>query len=318
MAAFGGWAAQLLHAIGAPVTAQNMRALIAWQRAEGGSARFNPLNTTQPAHGASAYNSVGVRNYGSAAQGLNATAKTLLNGRYGNIVNLFRSGKASAEQIATAVAASPWGTGKGVLRVLGAGPVPVPKPGARGHVDVPAGAGSRNLDMARNLVAGYLFQSAQNQLEGRPTDPSSLASLALARSQMMAADREPAPAPTQPRKSGGGVSGTKGLDGRINELFYDPLGGIKYGKEIGAIGHHSDHVHVSLNNARAMQQAEAYARQLGLHVGEERDSDVHPVHVKTSFHYQRFPGTHLRKAADVSGNAKAMAAYYRWVKQHFG
>lgn len=29
------------------------------------------------------------------------------------------------------------------------------------------------------------------------------------------------------------------------ELFYDPLGGIKYGQEIGAIGGHSDHVHVA-------------------------------------------------------------------------
>jgi hypothetical protein len=29
------------------------------------------------------------------------------------------------------------------------------------------------------------------------------------------------------------------------ELFYDPLGGIKYGKQIGAIGGHSDHVHIA-------------------------------------------------------------------------
>lgn len=31
----------------------------------------------------------------------------------------------------------------------------------------------------------------------------------------------------------------------ITELFYDPLGGIKHGAEIGAIGGHSDHVHVA-------------------------------------------------------------------------
>jgi hypothetical protein len=30
------------------------------------------------------------------------------------------------------------------------------------------------------------------------------------------------------------------------ELFYDPLGGIKNGKRIGAIGGHSDHVHIAL------------------------------------------------------------------------
>lgn len=33
----------------------------------------------------------------------------------------------------------------------------------------------------------------------------------------------------------------------ITELFYDPLGGIKFGKSIGAIGNHSDHVHVAFN-----------------------------------------------------------------------
>jgi hypothetical protein len=31
----------------------------------------------------------------------------------------------------------------------------------------------------------------------------------------------------------------------LTELFYDPLGGIKYGKPIGAIGGHRDHVHIA-------------------------------------------------------------------------
>lgn len=29
------------------------------------------------------------------------------------------------------------------------------------------------------------------------------------------------------------------------ELFYDPVGGIKHGRNIGAIGGHSDHVHIA-------------------------------------------------------------------------
>lgn len=29
------------------------------------------------------------------------------------------------------------------------------------------------------------------------------------------------------------------------ELFYDPEGGIKHGRSIGAIGGHSDHVHIA-------------------------------------------------------------------------
>jgi hypothetical protein len=37
----------------------------------------------------------------------------------------------------------------------------------------------------------------------------------------------------------------RGHEPNPSELFYDPLGGIKYGKPIGAIGGHRDHVHVA-------------------------------------------------------------------------
>lgn len=30
-----------------------------------------------------------------------------------------------------------------------------------------------------------------------------------------------------------------------SELFYDPMGGMKHGRNIGAIGGHGDHVHVA-------------------------------------------------------------------------
>lgn len=105
----------------------------------------------------------------------------------------------------------------------------------------------------------------------------------------------------------------------INELFYDPLGGVKYGKQVGAIGHHSDHVHFSLADEAAQKRALAMARRMGLHVGEESDSDVHPVHVQNSFHYRHYrKGDPLRQAADVSGDPRRMAAFYRWVQKHYG
>src|SRR5512146_1557714 len=100
MAAFPGWRVALLRALRAPVTPGNLRALDAWQRAEGGGASFNPLNTTQMARGASSYNSVGVRNFLSPQQGIQATAQTLVNGRYNPIVSLLRSGRATPAQIA--------------------------------------------------------------------------------------------------------------------------------------------------------------------------------------------------------------------------
>ena len=101
----------------------------AWVRAEGGSASNNPFNTTQAAPGASAYNGVGVRNYASPLQGIQATDRTLLNGRYGNILSALRQGT-DPMAAARALAASPWGTGALVERVLGGSVSPSPGPEA--------------------------------------------------------------------------------------------------------------------------------------------------------------------------------------------
>lgn len=111
------WAGDLLDRLGMPKTAENQRALIAWARAEGTAASFNPLATTQGASGASNFNSVGVKNYPSYEVGLDATVKTLRNGRYENILAALRRGT-NAIDVGQAVEDSPWGTGGGVLRVL--------------------------------------------------------------------------------------------------------------------------------------------------------------------------------------------------------
>ena len=104
------WQVQILHGLGAPVTQANLTFLNAWTKAEGGSASNNPFNTTQQAPGASTYNSVGVRNYGSPQQGITATIQTLTNGKYGNILSALKQGT-DARAAATALANSPWGTG---------------------------------------------------------------------------------------------------------------------------------------------------------------------------------------------------------------
>jgi hypothetical protein len=116
------FASDLLVQLGMPQTPENMRAVIAWQRAEGTRAAFNPLATTQRADGASDFNSVGVKNYTSYAQGLAATVTTLRNGRYDEILAALLDGTSSS-RVADAVARSPWGTGEGVNRVLAAGAV---------------------------------------------------------------------------------------------------------------------------------------------------------------------------------------------------
>ena len=110
----------LLKRLGMPQTQENLRAMIAWQTAEGTSASFNPLATTRDAPGATNLNSVGVKNFRSYEQGLQTTIDTLRNGLYGDILAALRDGT-SAARIAQAVAESPWGTGDGVSRVLDSG-----------------------------------------------------------------------------------------------------------------------------------------------------------------------------------------------------
>ena len=101
-----------------PVTAENVRAITAWEQAEGTKASYNPLATTQGGFtGETTFNSVGVKNYASYQDGLDANVKVITNGLYGNILSALQQGN-DADAVARAVANSPWGTGTGVERVL--------------------------------------------------------------------------------------------------------------------------------------------------------------------------------------------------------
>ncbi len=111
------WATDVLNKLGMPVTSENLEAMAAWAQAEGTSAGFNPIATTQSMPGATNFNSVGVKNYASYADGVQATVTTLTNGHYPNILAALQAGN-SAIAVGQAVANSPWGTGQGVLRVL--------------------------------------------------------------------------------------------------------------------------------------------------------------------------------------------------------
>lgn len=107
------FAEALLNQMGFPETPQNVEALTAWQRAEGGNwqndARFNPFNTTLSEPGAASINSVGVKAYTSWSQGLGATISTLSGSAYAGIRSALSSGS-DAQAVANAIASSPWGT----------------------------------------------------------------------------------------------------------------------------------------------------------------------------------------------------------------
>jgi len=112
------WARDFLTKLNMPITAENVRAISAWEQAEGTKASFNPLATTQGGFaGETRFNSVGVKNYATYQDGIDANVHAITNGRYANILDALRAGN-SAEAVAQAIANSPWGTHGGVLRVL--------------------------------------------------------------------------------------------------------------------------------------------------------------------------------------------------------
>lgn len=112
MTAWPGWERDVLGALGAAATPNAVTMLSVWHACEGGTADFNPMNTTQPEQGATNYNSVGVKNYPSQAVGLRATVTTIKNGYYPGILADLRSGSATPAQIVQRNAAefSKWGT----------------------------------------------------------------------------------------------------------------------------------------------------------------------------------------------------------------
>lgn len=107
---YQGFYEQVLVGIKAPVTDSHIITLAAWHQAEGGSATWNPFNTTQPAKGATQYNSVGVKNYPSEQVGIRATIETLSNGNYPKIVDALRAKSVDIHAVADAVDGSVWGT----------------------------------------------------------------------------------------------------------------------------------------------------------------------------------------------------------------
>lgn len=122
MSAFPGWQYIALYLVGAPLNDHNAKFMDAWHKAEGGRARFNPLNTTQPWPRATNFNSAGVKSYKTRRNGIDATVKTLKNGNYGKILRLLRKGNADYRDLADAVEASPWGTkGEDIKAVLKVG-----------------------------------------------------------------------------------------------------------------------------------------------------------------------------------------------------
>lgn len=106
------WATQVIRRLGYQPNARNVSNLVGWAKAEGGhnanDARYNYLNTTQPMPGAGNTGTQGnIKVYRNLQQGVEATVKTLKNGRYGGIIQALNG---SPQSLASAIDQSPWGT----------------------------------------------------------------------------------------------------------------------------------------------------------------------------------------------------------------
>lgn len=93
---YPGFFEKVLKQIGAPVTKNNLDILAMWEHYEGGTAAYNPLNTTKKAPGATQYghNVAGVKNYPDFETGVKATADTLKLKYYTDIVSALQNNKA--------------------------------------------------------------------------------------------------------------------------------------------------------------------------------------------------------------------------------
>lgn len=107
----------LLNKLGAPVTNENMKFLLAWRQAEGKGGDFNPFNTTHKLENSTDFNSAGVQNFQTLDDGMYATLRTLTNGRYNCIVNGLINDIGAAE-IAKCTSLKTWGTGDLVGKVI--------------------------------------------------------------------------------------------------------------------------------------------------------------------------------------------------------
>jgi hypothetical protein len=110
---------KLLSELGAPTSKENLKFLYAWRQSEGKAGKYNPFNTTHKMPNATNFNSVGVKNYASIEDGLNATLKTLKNGRYNCIVNGLKN-DIGAKKISTDCLSElkTWGTGELLSKVV--------------------------------------------------------------------------------------------------------------------------------------------------------------------------------------------------------
>lgn len=133
---------EVLKGINAPITPENLKLLIGWRQAEGGSAKHNPFNTTWNKPNSDFYNCLsknkqgkcilGVRNYASRYDGIKATIDTLKQPRFKSLIDQLQSGRSTATEMSrNQTVFGKWGTKELIVKVIdgyNSGMTPKPKP----------------------------------------------------------------------------------------------------------------------------------------------------------------------------------------------
>lgn len=142
--------------------------------------------------------------------------------------------------------------------------------------------------------------------------PDALLGLAkgLSGAQDVAATSETSTSSRRVRKSQNPVSSGTRPSGQLTELFYDPVTGVKRGQKIGAVGGHSDHVHVA-TGPKQLAAIKKLATDMGLSItSEDEGYDGDGVHTSGSYHYQG-------RAIDVAGPPERMAKFTKRVAKKY-
>jgi hypothetical protein len=177
------WATGVLRKLGVQPTQRSVSNLIGWAKAEGGhtnGARYNWLNTTQNMPGAGNTGTQGnIKVYKSLQQGIDATAKTLQNGRYGGIISALGG---SPDRLAAAIGSSPWGTHNPALAQIIASGKGSPASGSYGSgssagATSPSTATGASSSQPTSLDTGSRQQALLSYLDNRH-DPNALLGLA--------------------------------------------------------------------------------------------------------------------------------------------
>ena len=160
------------HELGINPTPTNVAFGVAWAAYEDTQARNNIWATTEPWSGSTLFNTVGVRNYATWQNGVNATVATLLNGYYDKILFALHKDE-DVLDLLEALTNSPWGSHPDIELYKSVkahwGHYDVEVPGSNVHGDAPVAPVIKENSMTFEEILARL-QALEKKVFGATTE----------------------------------------------------------------------------------------------------------------------------------------------------